>query len=134
MLTRTRKPTPQSHNGAGPVVVVGYDGFEESRGAVAVAAQRAGPEGILAVVYVIEPVPDWLGSTYRQRAPDKRHLAAQVSLNQLSADLGGVRVETDVVEGEAAEALIRVAQVRQAEQAEAAGGAEDVCARPPASR
>jgi len=110
MFTQTRPPAQKRRDGAPPVIVVGYDGLEASRSAVAAAAQRAGPEGTLAVVYVIDPVPGW-------RALDERYLAAQRSLNRLaSADFRGTKVETEVVEGQAAEALIRVAQVRQADE------------------
>ena len=117
VFTQTRPSAQELREGAAPVIVVGYDGLEESRSAVTVAAQRAGPKGTLAVVYVIEPVPDWLGTPYRQRALDERHLAAQGSFNKLiGTDFGGTTVETEVVEGQAAEALIRVAQVRHADE------------------
>lgn len=117
MFTQTRPLAQECRHGAPRVIVVGYDGLEESRSAVAVAAQRAGPEGTVAVVYVIEPVPDWLGTPYRQRALDERHLEARGSLNELAnADFSGATIETEVIEGDAAEALIRVAQVRQADE------------------
>ncbi|HXD57553.1 MAG TPA: universal stress protein [Thermoleophilaceae bacterium] len=47
---------------AGPVIVVGYDGSPNARAALAYAARRAGPSGLVIVVYAHAPGPSWFGA------------------------------------------------------------------------
>jgi nucleotide-binding universal stress UspA family protein len=100
-----------------PVIVVGYDGREESRTALEVAAQRAGPEGTLVVVHVTEAVSPWMGSPYYDDAVATNYLAARRTLEGLAdAELDVATIEPEVIEGDPAEALIRVAQSREARE------------------
>lgn len=117
MATRDRVRSQPTRTGAPAVTVVGYDGMDASRGAVEVAARRAGADGTLVVVYVVEPLPDWLGRPYYERRMDERHMHAQRTFDALGGiDLGAATIETQVIEGRPAEALIRVAQIRGARE------------------
>ena len=107
----------QQGRATGPVIVAGYDGSPESRAAVANAEQRAGPHGTVVVVHVAESVPDWLGAPYYDRAVEEGHLAARQLLGGIEeAAPGEPVIEHAVVEGEPAEALMRVAQARDARE------------------
>lgn len=117
MLTETRSIARPSREGGSPVVVVGYDGLEASRDAVEVAAQRAGPGGTLVVVRVTKPVSQVMSKPYYDHAVAVTRATAQRSLDRLAtAGLGAVRIESEVIEGSPAEALIRVAQDRDARE------------------
>jgi nucleotide-binding universal stress UspA family protein len=101
----------------GPVIVAGYDGSPESRAAVVNAEQRAGPQGTVVVVHVAESVPSWLGTPYYDRAVEEQHLAARELLDEIQESTEGEpAIEHAIVEGEPAEALMRVAQARDARE------------------
>jgi nucleotide-binding universal stress UspA family protein len=117
MNTSTRPSISRSAVDVAPVVVVGYDGLEESRGAVEVAAQRAGPGGTLVVVHVTEPVSPMMGRPYYHHAVEASRLMAERSFDDLAdVDLGSATVEHEVIEGTPAEALMRVARTRGARE------------------
>ena len=121
MNTATFTPTEPANAQApahrSPVIVVGYDGREESRTALEAAAQRAGPEGTLVVVHVTAAVSSWMGSPYYDDAVAANHLVAQRTLDGLTAaELEVAAIEPEVIEGDPAEALIRVAQSRDARE------------------
>jgi nucleotide-binding universal stress UspA family protein len=100
-----------------PVIVAGYDGSDESRMAVAVAAERAGPEGTVVPVHVTSRAPDWLGTPYYDREVEAGHHAGQALLAAIDAiDTGATIVEPELMEGDPAEALLRVARVRGARE------------------
>ena len=98
-----------------PVIVVGYDGSEESRHAVAVAAERAGPEGTVIPLHVTATASSWLGTPYYEREVETSYHAAQAVLAQIDEiDTGLASVEPELIEGDPAEALMRIAQSRGA--------------------
>jgi nucleotide-binding universal stress UspA family protein len=57
---------PYGEPEAGPVIVVGYDGSPNARAALAYAARRAGPSGLVIIVYVHAPGPGWFGAASYQ--------------------------------------------------------------------
>jgi nucleotide-binding universal stress UspA family protein len=107
----------QQASATGPVIVAGYDGSPESRAAVANAEQRAGPQGTVVVVHVADAVSDWLGTPYYDRAVEAEHLAARTLLDEIEESANGEpAIEHAIVEGDPAEALMRVAQARDARE------------------
>jgi nucleotide-binding universal stress UspA family protein len=101
----------------GALVVVGYDGSEESRMALAVAVQRAGPHGTVVPVHVVASASDWLGAPYYDRDVEAAHQTAQALLGEIDdLDTGSIAVEPEVIEGEPAEALLRIARSRGAHE------------------
>jgi nucleotide-binding universal stress UspA family protein len=117
MPTETLPSTEYRQDGDAPTIVVGYDGRKASRHAVEVPAQRAGPAGTVVVLHVTEPVSPWMGRPYRDLALEEQHLAAERGFSKLaSSDLGSAKIVPEVIEGTPAEALIRVAQGRDARE------------------
>jgi nucleotide-binding universal stress UspA family protein len=106
---RTAQPRP---------VVVGYDGSDFARVALENARERARGTGApLVAVYAYDAPPDWLGRPYYQRALDDRQARGRELLDDLMERLGSEDgIETDLVEGSPAEALVRAAQARDAEE------------------
>src|SRR5687767_644962 len=100
-----------------PVIVVGYDGSEESRMALAVAAERAGPEGTVVPIHVTIAASSWLGASAYEPLVAQAYQAAKAVLAEIdSIDTGSTKVEPELIEGDAAEALLRVAKSRDARE------------------
>jgi nucleotide-binding universal stress UspA family protein len=99
------------------VVVVGYDGSEPARAALAYAAGRASGEGRVVAVHAVQPAPDWLGSPYYQRALDAYQTEGRKLLSELEeeSDLG-VDLTTSLLEGPPARAIIAAADARDADE------------------
>jgi nucleotide-binding universal stress UspA family protein len=101
----------------GPLIVVGYDGSDESREALPIAGQRAGPQRTVVAVHVTESAPDWHGAPYYGRAIAQAHRAAERLLDEIAeGDVGPATIERDVAEGQPADALLLVAQSRNAQE------------------
>jgi nucleotide-binding universal stress UspA family protein len=98
-------------------IIVGYDGSPESKLAVQVAAERAGPHGTVVPIHVTLPASDWLGSTSYEPIVEHTHHAAQILLAELEdIDVGDATVEPELIEGDPAEALLRIARSRDARE------------------
>jgi nucleotide-binding universal stress UspA family protein len=102
---------------AGRVVVVGYDGSPSAKAALERAAADAGPDGCVVAVHAYAPAPDWLGAPDFDRVlaahQDRgRHLLAELEHH---ATLG-VPLETSLLEGAPARALIAAAEARNADE------------------
>jgi nucleotide-binding universal stress UspA family protein len=98
-------------------IIVGYDGSPESKLAVRVAAERAGPGGTVAAIHVTLPASEWLGSSSYEPIVEHTHHAAQILLADLDdLDVGDVTVEPELIEGDPAEALLRIARSRDARE------------------
>ena len=93
-------------------LVVGYDGSPTARRALAWAIDHADDAHIV-VAHAFEPPGDWLGRPNYDRVL-RDHLArGQALLDELPDD---PRIERDLVEGPPAEALVRVAVARDADE------------------
>ena len=98
-------------------IIVGYDGSPESKLAVQVAAERAGPQGTVVPIHVTLPASDWLGSASFEPIGGHTHHAAQILMADLDdLDVGDVSLEPELIEGEPAEALLRIARSRDARE------------------
>jgi nucleotide-binding universal stress UspA family protein len=85
--------------------------------AVAVAAERAGPGGIVVPVHVTPSAPGWLGAPYYDRGVEAGHHAGQALLAAIDEiDTGAATVEPELIEGEPAETLLRIARIRRARE------------------
>ena len=103
-----------------PRIVVGYDGSEAARQAVAYAATRAGARGKIWVVHCYGPPPDWLGAPNYERLLEDHQARGKAILDALVLEGGDELVDTDyeleLVDGKPAEAVTKVAQVRDADE------------------
>lgn len=99
-------------------IVVGYDGSDAARRALAEAARRAGPGGTVLVVHAYEPPPDWMGRPDYQRILDAHRGRGEALLEEAAADpvLAGVTVETDLLGGHPADAILAAAEARDAQE------------------
>jgi nucleotide-binding universal stress UspA family protein len=98
-------------------VVVGYDGSPPARAALAYAARRAAGAGRVVAVHAFQPVPDWLGDPYYQRALDAYQTHGRELLRSLEeqGDLG-VELATSLLEGPPARAIVAAADARDADE------------------
>ena len=80
-------------------IVVGYDGSNESRDALTVAAAHAGEGGTVVGVFATEPASDWLDTAYYHRAVKSRQERTQRIFGELSnIELGNVTIEAELAE------------------------------------
>jgi nucleotide-binding universal stress UspA family protein len=120
MTTRAAEREVRRHavNGErrdGPTIIVGYDGSDHARAALEYAAKQAGDGGRLVAVLAYDPPSEWLGHPYYGRAVNEHQELGRKQLAELEsgADLG-VELETDLLEGPPARALVRAAEARDA--------------------
>lgn len=108
-----------SVDGGHPVIVVGYDGSATARAAVDFAAQRVGKEGKLFVVHAYGPPPDWLGFPNYQRILQDHQARGRAALDGLTMGddpLLETDFETELLDSPPAEAIVRVAETRDADE------------------
>ena len=99
------------------VTVVGYDGSEESRRALEYARERVNGEGKVFVVSVVARAPDFYGGPELQHFIDSAHRRGEELLAEALAQMPATTaVEAELLEGDPAEAIVRVAEVREADQ------------------
>jgi nucleotide-binding universal stress UspA family protein len=113
----SRAPAPEA--GRTPRTrIVGYDGSDEARAAFAVALDRSEPSDLVVAIHATAPSSSWLGQPNYGRSVVESQSEAERILDELRpmAEQSDVRVEFDVLEGPPAEALIRVATVREADE------------------
>ena len=101
-------------------IVVGYDGSPASRRALEEAARRAGPDGDLYVVHCFHAPGGSFGQPHEDsKMADEQERARRV-LAELEAEAGewlaDVRWESELIAGPAADAIVRVAAVRDADE------------------
>ena len=103
-----------------PCIVVGYDGSEASREAVAYAAGRAGRRGKVYVVHCFGPPPDWLGAPNYQRMLEDHQGRGKAVLDALLLEDGNALMDVDyeleLLGGKPAEAIAGVAETRDADE------------------
>lgn len=98
-------------------VVVGYDGSEPARAALAYADGRSCHGGRIVAVHAFTPVPDWLGSPNYQQALEayqehgRQLLQSLRDEHELDAEL-----ETSLLEGPPARAIVAAADARDADE------------------
>ena len=97
--------------------VVGYDGSDEARAAVAVAIDRSGEGDSIVIVHATPAASSWLGTPEYQRVVIAIQQAGQRVLDEMRpiAEQVDRQVEFEMLEGSPAEVLIRVAAVRDAD-------------------
>jgi nucleotide-binding universal stress UspA family protein len=96
-------------------LVVGYDGSEAARGALRYAASRVNG-GKLFVVTAVVPPPEWMGSPGWQQIVDEEHKRGTQLLGEAVKQLpDGVSYSTELLEGPAADAIVGVADAREAD-------------------
>lgn len=112
----THHTTPEP----GPTVVAGYDGSPESRAALEAAARAAGPLGKIYVVIAFEEPPGWKGRPDRDIAFERAASDGRRLIKELTEDaVPGLRTapwEAKLLPEPAAEAILRVADVREADE------------------
>lgn len=99
----------------GPCLVVGYDGSDASRAALAYAASKAGSGGVVVVVHAYGPPADWLGKPEYQRVLDVHRGRGEALLESIPLP-SGVEHETELIAGDPAEKIVDVARVRDADE------------------
>jgi nucleotide-binding universal stress UspA family protein len=98
-------------------IVVGYDGSNESRAALTVAAAHAGEGGTVVAVFATEPASDWLDTAYYDSAVRSRQERTQRILGELAnIELGNVTIEAELADAPIAEALAEVARLHDARE------------------
>jgi nucleotide-binding universal stress UspA family protein len=98
-------------------IVVGYDGSDESRAALTVAAAHAGDGGTVVAVFAAERATDWLDTPYYERAVKTRSDRARRIFGELSTiELGDVTIEAELADGPAPRALAEVARQHDARE------------------
>jgi len=101
----------------GRTVVVGHDGSPAARAALAFAAADAGPDGLVVAVHAYAPVPDWLGAPNYDEVLIAHQRRGRALLDDLAAHAApGVRLETSLLEGAPARALLAAAEARDADE------------------
>ena len=112
MKRRTQRPGSDEKT-----IIVGYDGSEAARAAVAYAARQASDAGRVVAVHAFQRVPDRLGFPSYQHVLDasqadgRRHLEALE--DEWSAE---AQLETSLLEGPAARAVLSAADARGADE------------------
>lgn len=95
-------------------ILLAYDGSEHSKKAAQlVRGLREAHGARLFVVHAYEPVPDYLGEPLYQALLSQRLERAEGVLEEAKALVG--EAEGEVLEGEAAEAILRAAEAHRAD-------------------
>jgi nucleotide-binding universal stress UspA family protein len=106
--------------GRPPRLVVGYDGSPAARLAVAVAARRAGPHGIVWIVHALHQPPDRYEPADKERWYAEHRDRAWSVLDGLllgdAAELAETTYETELVEGPPSAAIVAVARKHDADE------------------
>jgi nucleotide-binding universal stress UspA family protein len=107
----------EPHEHGRSTVVVGYDGSQPARRALAYAAERAADGGLVVAVHAVQPAPDWLGSPYYQRALDAAQSEGRELLRALEEESElGAELTTSLLEGPPARAITAAADARDADE------------------
>lgn len=118
-MEAAREVQPQEEP-RGRCIVAGYDGSAAARAAVTYAARRAGPEGKLFIVYAFGPPPDFIGAPGYQRILDDHEGHGRALLDELLLEADTIVLDTDfeleLIAGSPADALLKVAQTRGADE------------------
>ena len=97
-------------------ILLATDGSPDARQALAYARELALRDGSqVVVVHAFEPVPAYLGDPWRDRSIGRRVAAGQEVAHSAAQDLkgAGVDVVVEILEGPPADAILKVADVRE---------------------
>jgi nucleotide-binding universal stress UspA family protein len=95
--------------------VVGYDGSDAARAALAYAGSNING-GKLYVVTAVVPPPEWMGAPGWQQIVDEEHKRGTELLGEAVAALPeSVDYSTELLDGPAADAIVSVADTRDAD-------------------
>ena len=97
-------------------IVVGYDGSDTSRAAVAYARRRAGDGGRVVVVHAYDLPADMRGYESYDRLLGERQEHGRGLLEQIATEADGDLLETELIGGSAPDAIARVARVQKADE------------------
>ena len=111
----TRRPATSEPR----TIVVGYDGSDGARAALDYAVEQLSghPAGRVVATYVYAAPADWLGFPNYQEALDEHQLRGRRLLRELEEEgVAAGELETELVEGPPADALVRVAHAHDADE------------------
>lgn len=103
-----------------PRIVVGYDGSETARAAVAWAAERAGRSGTVYVVHSFSGAVDWYDPLNAGHVPDDHPKRGKAVLDALLLEGGNALMDVDyelvLVGGNPAKEIVNVAEEHDADE------------------
>jgi nucleotide-binding universal stress UspA family protein len=108
--------TPET---TGRTIVAGYDGSTAALAAVEYAIDRAGPDGRLILVHAYHVPVDYAGASYYPQMHEDASQIATSVLDGLERDcehLVAVEHERDISDGPAASAIVRAAELHEADE------------------
>jgi len=97
-------------------IVVGYDGSDAARTAVAFARRLAGATGRVYVVHAYHLPSDMLGFPNYDRLLADRQRHGRAVLAEVTPDGDDAHLETELIGGSPAQAIANVARVRDADE------------------
>lgn len=109
---RTRRLRPHGQR----VIVVGYDGSPAAQAAIDYALTQTAAGGQVVAVHAYTPAPDWLGWPDYDRVVAAHQQHGRALLDELERRWSASRLETSLLEGVPARALIAAAQARDADE------------------
>lgn len=113
----TSRPAAAEKGGA-TTIVIGYDGSANARAALEYAVERLGDgDGRVVATYAYDAPSDWLGTPFYQRTLDQHRLRGREVLRDLEQQRLAVgELETELIQGPPADALVRVSHVHDADE------------------
>lgn len=96
--------------------LVGYDGSETARAALAFAAQRVGPGGRIVVAHIVAPPTAFIDTQYYDDSLRRAREHGEASMRAVEDVLGGVPAELQVAEGPPAQTLVDLARETGADE------------------
>jgi nucleotide-binding universal stress UspA family protein len=97
-------------------VLVGYDGSETGRAALAYAAQRVGPGGRVVVAHVVAAPTAFIDTQYHEVSLRRARERGEASMRDVEDLLGGVTAELQVAEGPPGRTLVELAREAGADE------------------
>lgn len=96
--------------------LVGYDGSETAKAALAYAAGRVGSDGRVIVAHVVTAPTPFIDTQYYEQSLERARARGEASMRNLEALLNGVASEFRVGEGPPARTLVELARQTGAEE------------------
>jgi nucleotide-binding universal stress UspA family protein len=97
-------------------IVVGYDGSDTSKTAIAYAAACAGPDGRLVIAQVVTSPTMFMDTNYYDAALERARERGESSMRELEDILGDTPAELLIAEGPPARTLVEVAREKEADE------------------